>query len=140
MPKPKRLTAISPPILKVPAEAAEIVVCMSQSVCGRWHGGTYDRHDRPHSAAAPRCRWDIRAQREDNAQKLATRELEGTWEARGPQRLVNVERALRKIEEGTYGLWRGKLIPLERLKAVPEALQTSTSHRLATMSRSPAGS
>jgi DnaK suppressor protein len=63
---------------------------------------------------------------EDDAQKLATLELEGTLEARDTDRLVNIERALRKIDEGTYGISdvSGERIPRERLDAVPEAIHT----------------
>jgi DnaK suppressor protein len=62
----------------------------------------------------------------DSAQKLTTLELEGTLEVRDTHRLVNVERALRKIEEGTYGLSdaSGEPIPIQRLDAVPEANYT----------------
>ncbi len=62
----------------------------------------------------------------DDAQKLVTLELEGSLEARDTQRLVNVERALRKIDEGTYGLSdeSGEPIPLPRLNAMPEAIYT----------------
>jgi len=40
--------------------------------------------------------------------------------------LVNIERALRKIDEGTYGISdvSGERIPRERLDAVPEAIYT----------------
>ena len=63
---------------------------------------------------------------EDDAQKLTTLELEGSLDARGTERLVTVERALRKIEEGTYGISdaSGEAIPLERLTVVPEAIYT----------------
>lgn len=63
---------------------------------------------------------------EDNAQKLTTLELEGTLEVRDTERLVTVGRALRKIEEGTYGMSdaSGEPIPIERLNAVPEAIYT----------------
>jgi DnaK suppressor protein len=63
---------------------------------------------------------------EDDAQKLATLELEGTLESRDTGRLVNIERALRKIDEGTYGIsdLSGERIPRERLDAVPEAILT----------------
>ena len=62
----------------------------------------------------------------DSAQKLVTLELEGSLEARDTVRLVNVERVLRKIEEGTYGLSdvSGEPIPVERLNAVPDAIHT----------------
>ena len=64
----------------------------------------------------------------DDAQKLVTLELEGSLEARDTQRLVNVERALRKIDEGSYGLSdeSGAPIPVERLNAAPEAIYTLT--------------
>ncbi len=63
---------------------------------------------------------------EDEAQRLTTLELEGTLELRDTQRLANIERALRKIEEGTYGLsdLTGEPIALERLNATPDALYT----------------
>ena len=63
---------------------------------------------------------------EDDAQKLVTLELEGNLEARDTERLVGIERALRKIDEGTYGLSEssGEPIPIGRLNAVPDALYT----------------
>ena len=72
---------------------------------------------------------DTRAQAreyEDDAQKLAALELEGNLEAADDDRLSNIERALQKIEDGTYGLSdaSGAPIPMERLEAAPEALYT----------------
>ena len=63
---------------------------------------------------------------EDDAQKLATLELEGNLEAADDDRLSNIERALQKIGDGTYGLSdaSGAPIPIERLEAAPEALYT----------------
>jgi len=63
---------------------------------------------------------------EDDAQKLALLELDGNAIARNAQRLEQIERALQKIADGTYGLSdaSGKPIPQERLEAVPEALYT----------------
>jgi DnaK suppressor protein len=63
---------------------------------------------------------------EDDAQKLADLELEGNLVVRSLERLAVVERALKKLEEGTYGLSdvSGKPIPRERLEAVPEAICT----------------
>jgi DnaK suppressor protein len=63
---------------------------------------------------------------EDDAQKLAMLELDGNLIVRDVERLAHVDRALRKIEEGTYGLSdvSGQLIPRERLEAVPEAICT----------------
>jgi DnaK suppressor protein len=63
---------------------------------------------------------------EDDAQKLAMLELEGNLVARDVQRLEQVDRALKKIEEGTYGAsdLSGHLIPRERLEAAPESIYT----------------
>jgi DnaK suppressor protein len=63
---------------------------------------------------------------EDDAQKLDTLEKEGNAVARDVQRLARVERALSKIDEGTYGFsdLSGKRIPDDRLEAVPDAVST----------------
>jgi len=63
---------------------------------------------------------------EDDAQKLANLELAGNLVVRDIGRLDRVERALRKVEEGTYGLsdLSGKAIARERLEAIPEAICT----------------
>jgi len=63
---------------------------------------------------------------EDDAQKLAMLENEGNLVDRNRQRLRDIERALQKIEDGTYGHSdaSGAPIPRERLEAVPEAIYT----------------
>src|SRR5450432_3342551 len=63
---------------------------------------------------------------EDDAQKLTALELEGNLVAADEDRLSNIERALQKIADGTYGLSdaSGAPIPIERLEASPEALYT----------------
>jgi len=63
---------------------------------------------------------------EDDAQKLTLLELQGNLAAAGDERLNNIERALHKIDEGSYGLSDGSRapIPIERLEASPEALYT----------------
>jgi DnaK suppressor protein len=63
---------------------------------------------------------------EDDAQKLATLELEGSLVVRDVERLKQVDRALKKIEEGTYGLSDMSGVPIarERLEAVPESIYT----------------
>jgi DnaK suppressor protein len=63
---------------------------------------------------------------EDDAQKLAMLEINGAVVERGVQRLANIERALQKIEEGSYGLSdaSGEAIPRARLEATPDALYT----------------
>jgi len=60
---------------------------------------------------------------EDDAQHLAALEVDGNLVVRDIQRLQHVERALQKIREGSYGLSdvSGKAIPIERLRALPEA-------------------
>jgi RNA polymerase-binding transcription factor len=68
---------------------------------------------------------------EDDAQKLAALELDGNRVVRDIARLERVERALRKIEEGTYGVsdLSGNPIPKERLMAVPEAICLAEEER-----------
>jgi RNA polymerase-binding transcription factor len=63
---------------------------------------------------------------EDDAQRLDTLEREGNLVARDVARLAQVERALKKIEEGSYGLSdvSGHTIPKERLDAIPESINT----------------
>jgi DnaK suppressor protein len=63
---------------------------------------------------------------EDEAQKLDMLELKGNLVVRDAERLERVDRALKKIEEGTYGLSdsSGQPIPRERLEAVPESIFT----------------
>ena len=62
----------------------------------------------------------------DMSQSLFTRELDATVEEQMGRRLQHVERALQKIEEGTYGLSdeSGEPIPKGRLEAIPEAIRT----------------
>ena len=62
----------------------------------------------------------------DMSQSLFTREVDATVEEQVERRLQHVERALQKIEEGTYGLSdeSGEPIPRGRLEAVPEATRT----------------
>lgn len=81
---------------------------------------------------------DVRSQRtgdsaelEDDAQGLDALERDGNLVARDLARLASVDRALRKIEEGSYGLSdeSGKSIPRDRLEAVPEALYTLSEER-----------
>jgi DnaK suppressor protein len=63
---------------------------------------------------------------EDEAQKLDALELDGNLVARETKRLERVDRALEKIDNGTYGLSEvsGQPIPRERLEAAPEAVCT----------------
>ena len=63
---------------------------------------------------------------EDDAQELDTLETEGTLVNRSVERLARVDRALAKIDAGTYGFSdvSGERIPKERLNAMPEAVNT----------------
>lgn len=88
---------------------------------------------------------DVKAQRvsdagesEDDAQALDTLEREGNLVVREVERLERVDRALKKIEEGSYGLSdrSGEAIPRERLEAVPEALYTLNEERIVERGRS----
>jgi DnaK suppressor protein len=62
----------------------------------------------------------------DLSQDMFTREMDASIGEQVGRRLGEVDRALQKIEEGTYGLSddSGKSIPRGRLQAVPEALRT----------------
>ncbi len=63
---------------------------------------------------------------EDDAQRLDTLERAGNVIAREVDRISRIDRALEKINDGTYGLsdLSGEPIPRARLEAVPEALYT----------------
>jgi DnaK suppressor protein len=62
----------------------------------------------------------------DLSQDMFTREMDASIGEQVERRLREVDRALQKIEEGTYGLSddSGDTIPRGRLEAVPEALRT----------------
>jgi DnaK suppressor protein len=63
---------------------------------------------------------------EDDAQKLAMLETDGNLVNQEVDRLARVERALQKIDEGTYGYsdMSGEPIPDARLEAMPDAINT----------------
>jgi DnaK suppressor protein len=62
----------------------------------------------------------------DMSQSMFTREMDASIGEQAERRLRQVDRALEKIEEGTYGLSddSGDPIPRGRLEAVPEAVRT----------------
>jgi DnaK suppressor protein len=62
----------------------------------------------------------------DMSRDIFDREVDATIAEQVEQRLEIVDRALQKIEEGTYGLSdvSGEPIPRGRLEAVPEAIRT----------------
>jgi len=63
---------------------------------------------------------------EDDAQRLTALELDDNLVARNAQRLAQIDRALAKIADVTYGRSDAsdEPIPIERLEAVPEATHT----------------
>ena len=67
----------------------------------------------------------------DMSHSLFTREMDATVEQTIQRRLRNVERALQKLEEGTYGICddTGEPIPKGRLEAVPEAIYTDEAQQ-----------
>ena len=62
----------------------------------------------------------------DLSQDMFTREMDASIGEHVERRLGEVDRALRKIEESTYGLSdeSGEPIPRGRLEAIPEATRT----------------
>jgi DnaK suppressor protein len=62
----------------------------------------------------------------DLSQDMFTREMDASIGEQVERRLGEVDRALRKIEESTYGLSdeSGEPIPRGRLEAIPEATRT----------------
>lgn len=64
---------------------------------------------------------------EDDAQRLDLLDTEGALITRNAARLPMIERALKKIDDGTYGFSdvSGKPIPRDRLEAIPEAICTA---------------
>ena len=68
---------------------------------------------------------------EDDAQRLDTLERDGNLVARDVGRLAQVERALRKIDDGSYGVSdvSGHPISKERLDAMPEAINTMSEQQ-----------
>ena len=74
---------------------------------------------------------------EDDAQRLATLELDGNLVARNAQRIAQIDRALEKIAEGTYGRSDASndVIPIERLEAMPEAIHTLLEQQALESSR-----
>ena len=90
------------------------------------------------AAAAESDEADVKGERagamehEEDAQELDALERDGNLVVRDVERLERVDRALKKIEEGTYGLSdrSGEQIPRARLEAVPEALYTLSEEKV----------
>jgi len=74
---------------------------------------------------------DEAEEEEDDAQDLAQREVDQALHNADDYRVANIERALQKIAEGSYGLsdLSGEPIPRARLETMPEALLTVQEER-----------
>ncbi|MET4569310.1 TraR/DksA family transcriptional regulator [Rhodanobacter soli] len=74
---------------------------------------------------------DEAEEEEDDAQDLAQREVDQALHNADDHRVANIERALQKIAEGSYGLsdLSGEPIPRARLETMPEALLTVQEER-----------
>jgi DnaK suppressor protein len=75
----------------------------------------------------------------DMSQSLFTREMDATVEQTMEKRLESVDRALQKVEEGTYGVCddTGEPIPRGRLEAMPEAIYTVEAQQRRERERRP---
>jgi DnaK suppressor protein len=75
----------------------------------------------------------------DLSQDMFTREMDASIGEQVGRRLGEVDRALQKIEEGTYGLSddSGASIPRGRLQAVPEAIRTVEEQKRFEQERRP---
>ncbi|KZC16626.1 conjugal transfer protein TraR [Rhodanobacter sp. FW510-R12] len=74
---------------------------------------------------------DEAEEEEDDAQDLSQREVDQALHDVDDHRVANIERALQKIDEGSYGLsdLSGKPIPKARLETTPEAVLTVQEER-----------
>ena len=77
----------------------------------------------------------------DESQQMFTREMDATIGEQMERRLQDVERALEKISEGSYGICEDtdEEIAKGRLEAVPEALRTVEAQQNFERERRPAG-
>jgi DnaK suppressor protein len=74
---------------------------------------------------------DEAEEEEDDAQDLSQREVDQALHDVDDHRVANIERALRKIAEGSYGRsdLSGEPIPQARLETTPEAVLTVQEER-----------
>lgn len=77
----------------------------------------------------------------DMSQQIFSREMDATLGEQLGHRLEYVDRALEKIEEGTYGICddTGEEIVRGRLEAMPEAIRTVEAQQRFERERRPAG-
>ena len=83
---------------------------------------------------------DTQLDRGDMSQEIFTREMDATIEGQVGRRLEDVDRALEKIDEGSYGVCddTGEEIPKGRLEAMPEAIRTVEAQQRFEQERRPA--
>ena len=76
----------------------------------------------------------------DEAQQMFTREMDASIGEQTERRLEDIDRALEKVEEGSYGVCddTGEEIPKGRLEAVPEAIRTVEAQQNFERERRPA--
>lgn len=76
----------------------------------------------------------------DESQYVFERQMDATLGEQAESRLHRMERALEKIEEGTYGVCdeTGERIPEGRLEAMPEAVRTVEAEENQERRRRPA--
>ncbi|WP_108472221.1 TraR/DksA family transcriptional regulator [Rhodanobacter thiooxydans] len=74
---------------------------------------------------------DEAGEEEDDAQDLSQQEVDQALHDVDDRRVANIERALQKIGEGSYGLsdLSGEPIPRARLETTPEAVLTMQEER-----------
>jgi DnaK suppressor protein len=84
------------------------------------------QNDEAEEAGIKHERLDRPQEYEDDTQKLTKLELGGNLVVRIRKRLAVVQRALKKLEGGTYRVSdvSGRSIPRERLEGIPEAICT----------------
>ena len=77
----------------------------------------------------------------DEAQQMFTREMDATIGEQMERRLEDVDRALEKVEEGSYGICDDtrEEIAKGRLEAIPEAIRTVEAQQSFERERRPAG-
>jgi DnaK suppressor protein len=77
----------------------------------------------------------------DESQQMFTREMDATIGEQTGRRLQDVERALKKVEDGSYGVCddTGEEIAKGRLEAMPEAIRTVDAQQSFERERRPAG-
>jgi DnaK suppressor protein len=75
----------------------------------------------------------------DMSREIFNREMDASIGEQVERRLEDIDRALQKIEEGTYGLSdvSGDPIPQGRLEAMPEAVRTVEEQQLFERERRP---